>query len=162
MSVGAPLTPMFEPANCTVSTSTYPRELEIFNAVAPVCRKSVIGFSSVTSPFNVINPDTVRVVERSALVREVAPLTPSEPETVALASVAAPVCTPAKVVAPVTPSVPVIVVSPALVTTKFRAPVVPTSSFPVTLAPDVARAMTSAVPPMPMVAPVNFTLSTST
>jgi hypothetical protein len=109
-----------------------------------------------------VKPVTVKAPFTDALARVAAPDC-NEPVTIALARVAAPVCTPAKVVAPVTPSVPDIVVSPALVTMKLRAAVVgPTSSCPVTLAPDVARAMTFAVPPMPMAAPVNFTLSTST
>ena len=66
-------------------------------------------------------------------------------------------------VAPVTPSVPVIVVSPALVTTNLGAPAVdPTSSCPSTLAPVDVTVMTFGVPDTPMSAPVNRTLSTST
>mmetsp|Transcript_15135 Transcript_15135/g.54513 ORF Transcript_15135/g.54513 Transcript_15135/m.54513 type:complete len:452 (+) Transcript_15135:866-2221(+) len=102
MSDGAPLTPMLEPANCTVSTSTYAFVLEIFNAAPPpepVCVTRVVGISSVRPFLIVVKPSTVSVVDNAALVSFVAPVTPRVPEisvspvpaaTVNLRAIAAP------------------------------------------------------------------------
>ena len=87
-------TPTCKPEKRKLSTSTKPA-LVICSPVPPVCLISAVVFVMDTSSLSVVTPVTSSVLDTFAVV---------------------------SCVAPVTPSVPVIVVSPSFVTTNLGAP----------------------------------------